>query len=148
MNESAYCYGQLCVCVCLSVTFVNHAQSFELSIFGLGACSIHLVIRHTKPHKKNSTSFISISGSKCGGVWKNLKMSHSMTGNSAVWKALAVRFSLLDRARRAAHCGNIGFSIPDYEIIAYQNFCLISRSANLVTRAPIQSSKGWCIWTH
>jgi hypothetical protein len=35
MNESAYCYGRLCVSVC--VTFANHAKSFEQTIFGLGA---------------------------------------------------------------------------------------------------------------
>jgi hypothetical protein len=35
--HSAYCYGRLCLCVCVSVTLVNHAQSFELRILGLGA---------------------------------------------------------------------------------------------------------------
>jgi hypothetical protein len=41
MNESAYCYGRLWMCVWLDVwmcvTFVDHVQSFELSIFRLGA---------------------------------------------------------------------------------------------------------------
>jgi hypothetical protein len=37
-------------------------------------------------------------------------MSHSMIDNSAVCKALAVRFRLLDRACVAAHSADIGFS--------------------------------------
>jgi hypothetical protein len=73
--------------------------------------------------KKNSTSFISIFGSKCGGGGKNLKISYSMLDNSAIWKAIAVRFSLLDRARRAAHCANIGFSIPDYSPVLHRLKC-------------------------
>jgi hypothetical protein len=36
-------------------------------------CSIHPVIRKTKPEKKNSTGFISISGSKCGGGREKLE---------------------------------------------------------------------------
>jgi hypothetical protein len=44
------------------------------------------------------------------GVWENLKMSHSMIDKSAVWKALVVRFRLLDRVREAAHLADIVFS--------------------------------------
>jgi hypothetical protein len=90
-------------------------------------CSIHLIIRHTKPDKKNSTSFISISGSKCGGVGTNLKISYSMIDSSAVWKAIAVRFLFLDRACRAAHCANIGFSIPDYSPVLHRLECPAQR---------------------
>jgi hypothetical protein len=49
-------------------------------------------------------------------------MSYSMIDNSAVWKARAVRFPLLDtrRARRAAHSANIGFSKSDYSPVLHR----------------------------
>jgi hypothetical protein len=76
MNESAYCYDRLwmdvwmCVCdVCGSrPEFLNEDNPVWPKI-----CSIHLVIRHTKPGKNfhRFHVFISISGSKCGGGMEN-----------------------------------------------------------------------------
>jgi hypothetical protein len=54
---------------------------------------------------------------------ENLKISYSMIDNSGVWKAIAVRFSLLDRVPRAAHCANIGFVIPDYSPVLHRLKC-------------------------
>jgi hypothetical protein len=57
------------MCVCMCVTFVGRLESFQLGSFCFGAyyIKVHLVSRHTKPDKRNSTIFISISGYKCGG---------------------------------------------------------------------------------
>jgi hypothetical protein len=82
--------------------------------------SIHLVIRRFKPDKKNSTIFIFISGSKCGGEWKNMKMSYSIIDNSAILEVRGVGFSWLDRACIAAHWANVGFSISGYSPVLHQ----------------------------
>jgi hypothetical protein len=43
-----------------------------------------------------------------------------MIDNSAIWKTRAVRFSLLDRACRAAHSPNIDFSLSGYSPVLQQ----------------------------
>jgi hypothetical protein len=66
--------------------------------------------QQTKPDGKMPPSSFPFPVPNVEGIWKNLKMSYSMTGNSVVLKARAVRFSLLDRACGAAHSADIGFS--------------------------------------
>jgi hypothetical protein len=39
------------------------------------------------------------------------------------FEKLAVRFSLLERARSAAHCAIISFSIPDYSPVLHRLKC-------------------------
>jgi hypothetical protein len=80
MNESAYYYGGfVCLSVCLSVTFVDHAQSFERSLrVGRIICSIHPVIRKTKPDKKIPPVSFPFPVPNVEGVGKNLKISCPM----------------------------------------------------------------------
>jgi hypothetical protein len=132
MNESAYCYGRLWMCVCDVCGSRPEFLNEDIRVWPK-ICSIHPVIRRSKPDKKNSTSFISISGSNCEGVWKNLKMSYPMIDNSAVWKARAVRLPLLDRACRAAHWATIGFLPTDFSQLLHR------------LKSPTQWSSVW-LW--
>jgi hypothetical protein len=52
MNESAYCYGRLSVCVCVSVTSVDHVQSF----FKLVALGWAHNMLHPSSNQENQTS--------------------------------------------------------------------------------------------
>jgi hypothetical protein len=133
MNESVYCYGRLCrlaVSVCVSVCNVRESrQEFWTQSLRVGRiiCSIHPVIRKTKPDKKIPPVSFPFPVPNVEGVGKNLKISCSTIDSSAVWKAIAVRFSLLDRACRAAHCANIGFSIPEYSPVLHRLKCPAQR---------------------
>jgi hypothetical protein len=118
MNESVCCYGLLCVSVCVCVCNVRESYqellTEDLPVWRI-ICSIHLVIRHTKPEKKILQFSFSFQVPNVDGVWKIMKMSHSMIDNSAVWNSYtAVRFSLLDRACRVVHLADTGFSKTGY----------------------------------
>jgi hypothetical protein len=74
----------VCLCVslsvCLSVTFVDHAQSFERSLFGLDGriiCSIHPVIRKIKPDKKIPPESFSFPVPNAEALWKKILKSQS-----------------------------------------------------------------------
>jgi hypothetical protein len=114
------------VCVCVDVCDVCGSRP-EFLNEDIPAwpkiCSIHPVIRHTKPDTQIPPASFPFPVPNVEGVGKNLKISYSMIDSSAVWKAIAVRCSLLDRARRAAHWANIGFSIPDYSPVLHRLKC-------------------------
>jgi hypothetical protein len=112
--------------VCLSVCDVRESRlEFWTEDLGVGriTCSIHTVITHIKPDKKIPTASFSFPVTNMEGVWKILKMSYPMIGNSAVRKAIAIQFSMLDRARTDSHCANMGFSIPDYPPVLHRLKC-------------------------
>jgi hypothetical protein len=67
-----------------------------------------------RPSENLTTLTHIIEVSFCDEVWKSIKMSHLMADNSAVSKDRAVRFAWLERAFRAAHSTNVGFSTYGY----------------------------------
>jgi hypothetical protein len=83
MNESAYCYGRLCPCV-RNVNGSHPEFLNEWLRVGRTICSIHRVIRKIKPDKKIPPVSFPFPVPNVEGIWKNLKMSHSMIDNSAV----------------------------------------------------------------
>jgi hypothetical protein len=130
MNLRIATVVSVCLSVCVSVCNVRESRpEFWTQFLRVGRiiCSIHPVIRKTKPDKKIPPVSFPFPVPNVEGVAKNLKISCSMIVRSAVWKAIAVRFSLLDRACRAAHCANISFSIPDYSPVLHRLKCPAQR---------------------
>jgi hypothetical protein len=117
MNKSVYCYGRLCLRVCDVRESRPEFWSEDLRVGGK-ICSIHPVIRRTKPNKKFHLCHFHFQLQMWRGYEKNLKISCSMIYNSVVWKARPVRFSLLDR------CANISFSISVYSPVLHRLKCL------------------------
>jgi hypothetical protein len=72
MNLCLAIYGSVCVSIRNVCGSRPEFWTEQLGVWHI-KCSIHLVIRHVKPDKKKSTSFISISGSKCGVGRKKLE---------------------------------------------------------------------------
>jgi hypothetical protein len=100
---------------------------------------------HQRPNRvKKSTASFPFSVPNVEEVGKNLKISYLMIDSSAVWKAIAVRFSLLDRARRAAHCANIGFSIPDYSPVLHWLKCPAQRWTRRDDTVLVLRPCEWC----
>jgi hypothetical protein len=115
-TESAYCYGRHCVsCVSVRDVCESHPEFLteDLSVW-CKICFIHLVNRHTKPDNKFHHLHFPFPVPNVEGVWKNLKMAYSATDISAVWRARAIRFLLLDGVCEAEHSANIGFFKSGY----------------------------------
>jgi hypothetical protein len=113
--------SSLCVCLCVCDIRESCPEFWTQSLrVGRIICSIHPVFRKTKPDTKIPLVSFPFLVPNVEGVGKNLKISCSMIDSSAVWKAIAVRVSLLNRACRAAHCAYIGFSIPDYSPVLHR----------------------------
>jgi hypothetical protein len=87
MNLHIATIGSVCVCVSVCVCDVRESipefLTEDLRVWRI-ICSIHLVIRHTKPDKKIPPASFPFLVPNVEGVWKNLKISYSMIDNSTI----------------------------------------------------------------
>jgi hypothetical protein len=151
MNESAYCYGRLCLCVCLSVCDVRESRpEFWTEDLRVGRikCSIHLVIRHTKPDKKIHLCHFHFQFQMWRRYGKTWKCCIQWYVNSAVW--IAVRFRLIEHAELhirllsafrniAIHRCSIDWKVP-LKACVLRNSALWTPSTSALWRMQLN----WC----